>query len=126
METIFTSNAPKPAGHYSQAVIHNGIIYVAGQVPIDPKTNEKITGRIEEQAGQVFKNLNEILIASGSDLNHVLKTTIYIPDIALWDRVNKIYIEFFGNHKPARTVVPTNALHYGFLIEVDAIAAIIK
>jgi 2-iminobutanoate/2-iminopropanoate deaminase len=125
METIFTPNAPKPAGHYSQAIVHNGLIFVAGQIPKNPLTDKIISGPIEDQARQVFTNLNEILKAAGSDLDHVLKTTIYIPDINLWDKVNNIYKEFFINHKPARTVVPTTTLHHGFLIEVDAIAAVI-
>jgi len=72
----------------------------------------------------VLKNLAAILLASGSDLGHVLKTTIFIADISLWGEVNEVYARVFGEHRPARSVVPTKELHYGFLIELEAIAAV--
>ena len=124
MKEIFTPKAPKPAGHYSQAVIHGNIIYVSGQLPIDPVTGEKRLGSIEEQTEQVLKNISEILIATGSDINHVIKTTVYISDIQLWDRLNEVYGKFFGKHRPARAVVPTKDLHHGFQIEIEAIASL--
>jgi len=124
MIEISTQNAPKPAGHYSQAIVHNDIVYVSGQLPIDPLTGEKRIGTIEEQAEQALKNVAEILKASGSDLNQVVKTTIYVSDIELWDRVNKVYARFFSEHRPARSVVPTRKLHYGFQIEIEAIASV--
>jgi len=126
MKEILTPNAPKPAGHYSQAVIHDNIIYVSGQLPIGPATGEKRLGSIEEQTEQVLKNISEILIAAGSDINHVIKTTVYISDIQLWDRVNNVYSKFFGQHRPARAVVPTKDLHHAFQIEIEAIASLIK
>jgi 2-iminobutanoate/2-iminopropanoate deaminase len=126
MKAIFTENAPKPAGHYSQAMVHNDIVYVAGQVPIDPETGEKRLGSIEEQTEQALKNLAEILKAANSDLNNVLKTTVYISDIELWGRVNTVYSKFFGDHRPARAVVPTRELHFGFQVEIEAIAALSK
>jgi len=126
MKIIETSDAPKPAGHYSQAIVHNGIVYVAGQLPIDPKTGEKKLGSIEEQTEQVLNNVSAILRAARSDLSQVLKTTVYISDIELWGRVNVVYARFFGNHKPARAVVPTKNLHHGFQIEMEAIAAVKK
>jgi len=122
MKIIFTQNAPKPAGHYSQAIVHEGLVFISGQLPIDPVSGEKRLGLIEEQADQVLKNLAEILKAAGSDLNKVLKTTVYIANIQLWDRVNTVYAGFFGEYRPARAVVPTRDLHFGFLIEIDAIA----
>ena len=124
MKEIFTPKAPKPAGHYSQAVIHGNIIYVSGQLPIDPVTGEKRLGSIEEQTEQVLKNISEILIATGSDIDHVIKTTVYISDIQLWDRLNEVYGKFFGKHRPARAVVPTKDLHHGFQIEIEAIASL--
>jgi 2-iminobutanoate/2-iminopropanoate deaminase len=124
MQVILTPNAPKPAGHYSQAIIHNDVVYVSGQLPIDPQTGEKRIGSIEEQTEQALKNLSEILQAAGSDINHVLKVTVYVSDIGLWDRVNAVYSKFFGEHCPARAVVPTRELHFGFQIEVEAIAAV--
>ena len=124
MKEVLTPDTPKPGGHYSQAVIYGGIIYVSGQLPIDPQTGEKRLGTVEEQTRRALENLAAILKASGSRINNVLKTTIYISDIRLWDRVNRVYTEFFGSHRPARTVVPTGDLHFGFLVEVDAIALV--
>jgi len=126
MIEISTQNAPKPAGHYSQAIVHNNIVYVSGQLPIDPKTGEKRIGSIEEQTEQALKNLSEILKAAGSNLDQVIKTTVYVSDIELWDRVNAVYSRFFGEHRPARAVVPTRNLHYGFQIEIEAIAGVSK
>jgi 2-iminobutanoate/2-iminopropanoate deaminase len=124
MKRIVTLNAPQPAGHYSQAIVHNDLVYVSGQLPIVPNTGKKILGPIEEQTTQVLKNLSAILKAANSDLNRVLKTTVYVSDISLWDKVNAVYSEFFGNHRPARAVVPTRELHFGFQIEIEAIAAV--
>jgi 2-iminobutanoate/2-iminopropanoate deaminase len=124
MKKIQTDKAPNPAGHYSQAVVHNGMVFVSGQIPIDPLTGEKITGSIEDQTAQVLKNLTAILEASGSSLEQVLKVTVYITDISLWGKVNEVYSQVFGEHKPARAIVPTRDLHYGFKIEVEAIAAV--
>lgn len=121
MKSILTDDAPKPGGHYSQAMVHGDLIFVSGQLPITP-TGERLTGSIEIQALQALMNLRAILRAAGSDTDHVLKTTIFISDIELWGAVNTIYSEFFGAHRPARSIVPTKELHYGFLIEIEAIA----
>ncbi len=123
MEFIFTEKAPKPAGHYSQGVVHGGLVYVSGQLAIDPATGEKKLGSIEEQTGQALKNVAAVLEAAGSGIDRVLKTTVYVSDIALWPRVDAVYAEFFGDHKPARAVVPTRELHFGFQVEVEAVAA---
>lgn len=123
MEKITTPNAPIPAGHYSQAVVHNGLVFVSGQLPLNPDRRTFEVYSIEEQTRQALTNLKEILTAAGSDLSKVLKVTVYIADISLWGRVNEVYAAFFGNHKPARSVVPTKNLHYGFMIEIDAIAS---
>ena len=125
MEEVFTSKAPKPAGHYSQAIVHGNLIYVSGQLPIDPVTGEKRIGSIEEQTEQSLRNVSEIIKAAGSSMDHVIKTTVYISDIGLWERVNEVYKDFFGEHRPARAVVPTKDLHYGFQIEVEAIASLL-
>ncbi|MBS1808299.1 MAG: RidA family protein [Acidobacteria bacterium] len=124
MESIQTSDAPTPAGHYSQAIVHNGLIYVAGQLPIDPVTGEKLTGTIEEQTERTLRNLEAILKAANSDLSRVLKMTVYVSDISQWGAVNVVYARILGDHKPARAIVPVKELHYGFLIEIDAIAAV--
>ena len=124
LQIIETSNAPLPAGHYSQAIIANGLVFVAGQLPIKPN-KEKVLGSIEAQTLQTLENLKAIVEAAGSDLQHIVKVTVYISDIALWDGVNKVYTEFFGTHKPARAIVPVKDLHYGFQIEIDAVALVI-
>jgi 2-iminobutanoate/2-iminopropanoate deaminase len=124
MIEISTPDAPEPAGHYSQAIVHGGIIYVSGQLPIDPQTGEKRASSIEEQTEQALRNLAAILGAAGSGPDQVVKTTVYISDIALWGRVNGVYSRFFGEHRPARAVVPTRELHFGFQIEIEAIAVV--
>lgn len=124
MTIISTPDAPAPAGHYSQAIVHGDTVYISGQLPIVPGTGEKITGSIEEQTTRVLKNVEAILKAAGSQLDRVIKTTVYVSDIALWGRVNAVYSEFFGDHRPARAVVPTRELHFGFLIEMEAVAAV--
>lgn len=126
MEVISTPNAPKPFGHYSQAVAHDGLVFVSGQLALEPKTGEKRIGTIEAQTEQVLKNLSAILEAAGSSLNQVLKTTVYISDMKLWDQVNAVYARFFGEHRPARAIVPTKELHHGFQIEIEAVAAVGK
>ena len=80
-------------------------------------------GSIEEQTEQALTNVSEILKASGSDLSLVLKMTVYVSDLGLWQRVNAVYARVMGDHRPARAVIPTKELHYGFLVEIDAIAA---
>jgi 2-iminobutanoate/2-iminopropanoate deaminase len=120
---VHTQDAPTPAGHYSQAVVYNGLVFVAGQLAVDPLTGEKKLGSIEEQTEQALKNVGGILKAANSDLSRVLKMTVYISDISLWGRVNEVYARVLGAHRPARAVIPTNELHHGFLIEIDAVAA---
>lgn len=123
IQQILTLHAPAPAGHYSQAVVYNGLVYVAGQLPIDPRSTERHVGSIEVQAEQALKNVSEILKAAGSSLNRVLKMTIYISDISLWKPVNEVYSRLMGEHRPARVVVPVKELHYGYQIEIEAVAA---
>ena len=124
MENILTPNAPQPAGLYSQAMVHNGLVYIAGQLAIDAATGERRLDSIEEQTEQALKNVVAIAEAAGSDLNHILKTTVYVTDINLWGQVNETYAKFFGEHRAARAVIPVKDLHYGFLIEIEAIAAV--
>ena len=122
IKRISTANAPKPAGHYSQATVYNGLVFVAGQLSIDPATGAHKTGSIEEQTEVALNNVHAILEAAGSDWDRVLKMTVYVADINLWDAVNKVYGRILGEHRPARAVIPTGALHHGFLIEIDAVA----
>jgi 2-iminobutanoate/2-iminopropanoate deaminase len=124
IKTISTPNAPKPAGHYSQAIVHNGLVFVAGQLSIDPATGEHLLGSIEEQTEQTLKNIGAVLEAAGSDFSHVLKMSVFVTDIKYWAAVNEIYAKFLGDHKPARAVIPSRDLHHGFLIEIEAVAAV--
>ena len=123
IDRISTEGAPTPAGHYSQGVVCNGLVFVSGQLSIDPKTRERLLGSIEEQTEQALKNVYEILKAAGSDWSKVLKMTVYVADINDWEAVNKVYSRILGEHKPARAVIPTGPLHHGFLIEIEAVAA---
>ena len=124
MQSIETRNAPTAAGHYSQAIVHNGLVYVAGQLPIKPGTTDRVVGNIEEQTEQTLRNVEAILQAAGSALDRVLQMTIYVSDIELWSGVNAAYARVMGAHKPARAVVPVKDLHYGYQIEIQAIAAV--
>jgi 2-iminobutanoate/2-iminopropanoate deaminase len=122
IEKINTLNAPQAAGHYSQATKYKELVFVAGQLSIDPKTGEKRLGNIEEQTEQALNNVHAILQAAGSDWDRVLKMTVYVADINDWEAVNRVYARILGENRPARAVIPTGPLHHGFLIEIDAVA----
>lgn len=124
VKTISTNKAPRPAGHYAQATVYGDMVYVSGQLPIDPMHPDRAPGNIEEQAEQVLRNVSAILEAAGSGLHNVLKTTVYISDISLWGQVNAVYARVFGSHRPARAVIPCQELHYGYQIEMEVVAYI--
>ena len=119
MHYIQTDNALKPTGHYSQAIKHAGMLYVSGQLPIDPDSGAYVAQDFETQARRVFDNITLILQAAGTSLDNTVKLVIYITDVALWAQVNAICTEYFIHHKPVRTIVPVNTLHFGFDIEID-------
>jgi 2-iminobutanoate/2-iminopropanoate deaminase len=121
---VSTDSAPFARGHYSQAVVHEGVVYVAGQLPVVPGDPDRRLATFDEQARRVIDNVFAILAASGSTPELVLRATVYIAGIEHWPAFNAIYAEKFGVHRPARTVVPVSALHYGYLVEMDAIAAV--
>lgn len=125
MDFISTADAPAPAGHYSQGVVHGDLVYVAGQLPLDPASGELVgPDDIATQAERTLRNVEAILVAAGSGLNRVCSMTIYITDRALWPQVNAVYAKVLGNHKPARAVIPVPDLRPGCLIEIQAIAAV--
>lgn len=124
MQKVQIKDVPAPLGHYSPAVVHNGLIFVSGQLPRNAVTGEVETGTIERQTERALRNVEDILEVAGSDLNHVLQFTIYVSDMELWDQVNEVYKEILGEHKPARAIVPVKDLHFGTKIEIQAIAAV--
>jgi 2-iminobutanoate/2-iminopropanoate deaminase len=126
MHAVSTPGAPLPAGHYAQAIVHDGLVYVAGQLPVDPQASGLQERSVEDQTEQALRNVQAVLEAAGSGLDRVLKTTVYVADIRLWDRVNAVYARVFGRHRPARSVVPVSELHHGFLIEIEAVAALVE
>lgn len=105
-------------------MVHNGIVYVAAQLGMDPARPGHPPDDIEGQTEQTLRNVGNILVAAGSDLQHVLSLTIYVSDIANWARVNAVYSRAMGEHKPARAVVPVNVLHYGFGVAISCVAAV--
>ena len=124
MESIYPSDMPKPAGHYSPAIVHDGLVYVSGQLPLDLTTRVPFTGAIEGQTELALMNVEAVLKAAGSDLKHVLQMTIYVSDMEHWRSVNDTYATVMGDHRPARAIVPVKELHFGTQIEIQAIAAI--
>ena len=125
MKAISTPNAPAAGGHYSQAIVHGGFAFVAGQLPFVPGQSDHKVGTIEEQTEQTLRNVGAVLEAAGSSLSRVVQMTIYITDMELWGRVNVAYAKVMGDHNPAPAVVPVGVLHYGYLIEIQAIGAVV-
>ena len=120
MNFVSTSEAPAAGGHYSQAVVANGFVFVAGQLPIRPGGG--IPEGVEAQTRQALANVAAILKAAGSGLDKIVSATIYVSDIAHWPEVNRVYAEVLGAHKPARTVAVSPQLHFGALIEAQIVA----
>ncbi len=123
-QTVSTDNAPKAIGPYTQAIIHNGIAYLSGQIPLDPATGQVIEGGIAEQTERVFENLKAVLTASGSSLDAVLKTTVYLRDIADFPKMNEVYARYFTAAPPARSTIQAGALPRNAMVEIDAIAVV--
>jgi len=123
MKAVYPEGWPRPAGHYSPGIVHDGLIFVSGQLPMDLETREPFTGPIEKQTELAIRNVERVLEAAGSDLSHVLQMTIYVSDMELWAAVNETYARVMGDHRPARAIVPVKDLHFGTRIEIQAIAA---
>ncbi len=123
-EIVNTSNAPNAIGPYSQAIKINKMVYLSGQIAIDPKTQQFIDGDIEVQTKRVLDNLRAVINAAGGSLESVVKTTIYITDINDFPKVNEIYASYFSSGKPARSTVCVARLPKDAKIEIDAIAEI--
>ena len=123
MKAIQTNNAPAAIGPYSQAIEVNGFIFASGQIPIDPATGEFVKGGIKEQTRQSLLNAKSILIAAGIDLNRVVKTTVFLSDMANFTAMNEVYSTFFEQPFPARSAVAVKDLPKGALLEVEVLAA---
>ncbi|MCG8590621.1 MAG: RidA family protein [Proteobacteria bacterium] len=122
---VRTADAPAPVGPYSQAIRHGDLLYVSGQIPLDPKTGEPVRGEIEDQVRQVLSNLRAVLDAGGASFASVLRTTVYVTDLSLFARVNAVYAEAFdADPAPARATVQVAALPLGAEVEIDCIARI--
>ena len=119
---VNTTEAPAAIGPYSQAIRIGDFLYTSGQISLDPKTMEMITGNIELETKKVLQNIEAILSAEGLNFGHVIKTTVYLTDLSEFTRMNQVYEKFFSNTKPARACVQVAALPKGAKVEIDAIA----
>lgn len=122
MKAIHTENAPKALGPYSQAIETNGFIFASGQVPINPATDAFVEGGIREQTHQALTNAQNILKEAGTDLSHVVKTTVYLSDMNDFAAMNEVYAKFFTKPYPARSAVAVKKLPKGALVEIECIA----
>lgn len=122
VQVIATDKAPQAIGPYSQAISVNGFTFVSGQIPLDPASGQLISGSIAEQTKQVLENISSILKAANLDLSKVVKTTVYLKDMADWEEMNQTYGQYFASHKPARATVQVARLPRDVSIEIDAIA----
>ncbi len=124
IQTIQVPSEPTPGGHYSYATVHAGTVYVSGLLPISQDGSTDAALPFAHQVQVVLARLDAVLHAAGSSREHLLKVTVYLTDIAHWPEFNRLYALHMGTHKPARAVVPVPQLHFGFALELDAIAAV--
>ena len=123
---ISTTAAPAAIGPYSQAIVADGWIYVSGQIPLTPDSGELVEGDIVAQADRVLRNLTAVLEAAGGSLNTVVKTTVYLSDMANFPAVNEVYAEYFGEHRPARATIQVGELPKAVGVEIDAVARVVQ
>ncbi|MFP3743359.1 Rid family hydrolase [Achromobacter sp. SIMBA_011] len=128
MDLIHTPHATPPAGHYSQAVRANGFVFVSGQLGFlpaaSPRERPQLAQGVAAQTEAALRSVAAILQAAGASMGSVVNVTVYIADVGLWNEVNSVYERSFGDHKPARAIVPTRELHYGALVEISAVAVV--
>jgi 2-iminobutanoate/2-iminopropanoate deaminase len=123
-QLISTAGAPKAIGPYSQAISSNGFLFTAGQVALDPASGELVPGGIAEQTARALENLRAVLQAAGRGPSDVIKTTVFLVDMAEFAAMNEVYGRFFGDHRPARSTVAVAALPRGARVEIEVIAAV--
>lgn len=121
---IDTSEAPAAIGPYSQAVVAGEWVFASGQIPLDPSTGKVVEGGVAEQTDRVMNNLAAVLGEAAGSLNHVVKTTVYLADMATFGEMNEVYARHFGDHRPARATVEAGALPKNVAVEIDLIARI--
>jgi reactive intermediate/imine deaminase len=125
MQPISTPEAPGPAGHYAQAIVHNGLVYVAGQLPVDPQTGAVVGGdSAAAQTERTLQNVAAILSAAGSGLDRILSATVYVTSREMWPDVNATFARMLGAHRPARAIVGGADLKPGCFVEIQVIAAV--
>ena len=122
MKFVIPESSKKNGGHYTPGIISNGMLYISGQLPINPETGKIVEGDISDHVRMTLHNLERVLAAAGLTKEHVVLSRVYIPDVSYWGIVNEVYADFFGSHKPARAIIPCRELHYGALVEIEAIA----
>ena len=125
-EIITAPNAPKAGGPYSTAVRQNGLVFLSGQIPLDPQSGHLVTGSIEEQTARVLENLSAVLQAAGLSLSDVVKTTVFLKDMDNFARMNETYAKYFSTNPPARSTVEVARLPRDVQVEIEAIAMDVK
>ncbi len=126
LKRVQTDDAPAAIGPYSQAIVHGGLVYTAGQIPLDPTSMELITGSIAQQTEQVFRNLTAVLESAGASLQTVIKTTVFLRDMSDFTEMNEVYAASFGEHRPARSTVQAARLPKDCAVEIELIAAVTR
>jgi len=121
---VHTDDAPEALGPYSQAIVTGGWIFASGQIPIDPETDSLVQGGVQDQTDRVLSNLAAVLAAAGGSLRTVVKTTVYLSDMALFADMNAVYARHFGDHRPARATVGVVGLPKGVDVEIDVVARV--
>lgn len=121
-KVIFTNQAPAAIGPYSQAIEANGMVFMSGQIPIDPATGNLVEGGIDEQTTRVFENIKHVLAEAGLTTANVVKTTVFLADMSLFAAMNAVYAKYFESDYPARSAVAVKELPKGALVEIECIA----
>ncbi len=119
---VHTDDAPGAIGPYSQAVVSGGFIFTAGQIALDPSSGQVVPGGVAEQTDRALRNITAILKAAGADLSRVVKTTVFLLDMADFTAMNEVYARHFGEHRPARSTVAVSGLPRGVRVEIEAVA----
>ncbi|KAI9142550.1 Endoribonuclease L-PSP/chorismate mutase-like protein [Paraphysoderma sedebokerense] len=124
LKPVQTDKAPAAIGPYSQAVVANGFVFCSGQIPFVPETGELLTGDVKQQTRQVLKNLTSVLVAAGSSLDKVIKTTVFLKDMNDFQKMNEVYAEMFGSSRPARAAVEVARLPKDVQVEIECVALV--